>query len=180
MLQLQRYMASVAIAKIVTTSIPLPCAKRKLRIKVLGRLPEVSKNLWQETKKSEVHGNMMSKAASGDWPHCLNAFPDEGLEIAWEQDRFEDTALQKGRRVSRAQKQQILIKTSFLHTVYKEWGMWKRCQEQPYIFLGKKAEMLSEVEIVPKIVINFFFRMSQGWQNIRARWDLSEKNQAIN
>lgn len=45
MLQLQRYMASVAIAKIVTISIPLPCAKRKLGIKVLGRLPEVSKNL---------------------------------------------------------------------------------------------------------------------------------------
>lgn len=44
-LQLKRYMASVAIAKIVTISIPLPCAKRKLSIKVLGRLPEVSKNL---------------------------------------------------------------------------------------------------------------------------------------
>lgn len=46
-------------------------------------------------------------------------------------------------------------------------------------FLGKKAEILSEVKITPKIVIKLF-RMSQGWQNIRTRWDLSQKNQAIN
>lgn len=48
-----------------------------------------------------------------------------------------------------------------------------------HTFSREESRKLSEVKITPKIVIKLF-RMSQGWQNIRTRWDLSQKNQAIN